>query len=103
MKRAERSEYTYIKNSLKKFNWGAGTILTIRTNAGTEYKEALHQLYTERGFHPAGITTDDRRFDGQERILYIYGLTWKDNEGRDHSWAELYTKEEKERFNAKLA
>ena len=31
MKRAERSEYTYIKNSLKDRSLGCGTILTIRT------------------------------------------------------------------------
>ena len=103
MKRAERSEYTYIKNNLKKYTWGAGTILTIRTNAGSEYKEALHRLYTEKGFHPAAVSRDDRRFDGQERIHYIYGQTWKDQEGREHSWTELYTKEERELFTSKLA
>ena len=101
MKRAERSEYTYIKNSLKKNNWTYGTILTIRTNAGTEYKEALHQLYTERGFHPAGVKTDPHRFDDQERILYIYGLTF-DLNGEEHPWTELYTAEEKECFSKAL-
>ena len=101
MKRAERSEYTYIKNSLKKNNWTYGTILTIRTNARIEYKEALHQLYTERGFHPAGVKTDPHRFDEQERILYIYGLTF-DLNGEEHPWTELYTAEEKERFSKAL-
>lgn len=103
MKRAERSEYTIIKNSLKKNNWGAGTILTIRTNAGSEYKEALHRLYGEYGFHPTGVTVDRRRFDDLERILYIHGKTWKDDKDRIHSWTELYTAEEKALFNSKLA
>jgi hypothetical protein len=103
MKRAERSEYTYIKNSLKKYGWTYGTVLTIRTNAGAEYKEALHRLYTEKGFHPAAVSCDNHRFDGQERIHYIYGLTWQDDEGREHSWEELYTEKEKAFFAAKLA
>ena len=101
MKRAERSEYTYIKNSLKKMGWTHGTVLTIRTNAGAEYKEALHQLYTERGFHPAGIKTDPTRFDDQERILYIYGMTF-DLDGKEHPWTELYSAQEKESFNKAL-
>ena len=103
MKRAERSEYTYIKNSLKRYSWGAGAVLTIRTDAGSEYKEALHRLYTEKGFHPAAVSCDSRRFDSRERIHYIYGQTWKDQEGKEHSWTELYTAEEKALFTSKLA
>ena len=102
MKRAERSEYTYIKNSLKDRSLGCGTILTIRTNAGSEYKQALHSLYTGLGFHPATVRVDTRRFDENERIHYIFGCTWQDDNGSEHSWEELYTTEEKNRFAAAL-
>ena len=101
MKREERSEYTYLKNDLKKNGWNYGTIMTIRTNASAEYKQALHQLYTDYGFHPAGIRTDNHILDGQERILYIYGLTF-DLDGVEHPWTELYTAEEKKRFENAL-
>ncbi len=102
MKREERSEYTAIKNNLKKFGWNYGTVCTIRTDAGAEYKKALHDLYTERGFHPAAVSCDSHRFDGRERIHYIYGQTWTDDDGNDHSWEELYTADEKALFAAKL-
>lgn len=101
MKRAERSEYTYIKNYEKQFDLGYGTTLTIRTNASEEYKKALHELYTGWGFHPAGIRVDTTRFDDLERIIYIYGLTFEMN-GQEHPWTELYTAEEKARFEAAL-
>ena len=103
MKRAERSEYTQIKNSLKKYGWTTGTTLTIRTSASREYKEALHRLYGEHGFHPAMVAVDNRRFDDQERILYIYGQTWTDASGQSHSWRELYSQEDRDLFSAKLA
>ena len=102
MKRAERSEYTYIKNSLKGQNPGYGTQLTIRTDAGSEYKHALHDLYTALGFHPAAVKIDQHWFDDRERIIYIYGLTWDCN-GTERSWTELYTAEEKALFGARLA
>ena len=98
MKRAERSEYTYIKNFGKKFTMGYGTTLTIRTDGSAEYKKALHDLYTGWGFHPASIRIDSRMFDEKERIIYIYSLTWEDNDGKEHPWTELYTAEEKARF-----
>ena len=101
MKRAERSEYTYIKNYEKKFDLGYGTTLTIRTDASAEYKQALHSLYTGWGFHPAGIRTDPRMFDEKERIIYIFGLTF-DLNGEEHPWTELYTAEEKARYAAAL-
>ena len=41
MKRAERSEYTYIKNYERQFDLGYGTTLTIRTNGSAEYKKYL--------------------------------------------------------------
>ena len=58
MKRAERSEYTYIKNYEKQFDLGCGTTLMIQTNGSTEYKKALHELYTGWGFHHASIGID---------------------------------------------
>ena len=45
MTRAERSKYTYIKNSLKGHDLGPGCQLTIRTDASREYKQALKSLY----------------------------------------------------------
>ena len=101
MKRAERSEYTLIKNSLKKHDLGYGTALTIRTDASAEYKHALSDLYTSLGFHPADIKVDLHRFDDKERIIYIYGLTWN-LRGEDRSWTELYTPAERARLAAAL-
>ncbi len=101
MKRAERSEYTYIKNYEKQFDLGYGTTLTIRTNGSAEYKKALHDLYMGWGFHPASVRIDSRMYDDFERIIYIKGLTFELN-GEDHPWTELYTAEEKARFAAAL-
>ena len=101
MTRTERSEYTYIKNSLKERNLGHGCRLTIRTDAGSEYKQALHNLYTAMGYHPASVRVDTRFFDDKERVIYIHGLTW-DLNGETRSWTELYTAEEKNRFTAAL-
>ena len=102
MTRAERNEFNYVKSSLRGFDLGYGTSLTIRTDAGHEYKQALHEHYTSLGFHPAGITTDPQRFDEKERIVYIFGLTWKDDNGGEHSWTELYTDSERARYSAAL-
>ena len=101
MKRAERSEYTYIKNSLKRFTLGCGTTLTIRTDASTEYKKTLDSLYTSLGFHPASVRVDSRMYDETERVIYIFGRTF-DLNGKEHPWTELYTDEEKARFAAAL-
>ncbi len=101
MKKAERSEYTYIKNYEKQFDLGYGTTLTIRTNGSPEFKKALHDLYTGWGFHPASVKTDSRMYDELERIIYIFGLTF-DLNGEEHPWTELYTAEEKARFAAAL-
>lgn len=98
MTKTERNEYNHIKRSLRGFELSYRTLLTIRTDASGEYKQALHRHYTGLGFHPAEIRTDSRMFDGKERVVYIYGLTWEDCKGIEHSWAELYTKEEKIRF-----
>ena len=55
MKREERNEFNYIKRYEKQFDLGYGTTLTIRTDGGSEYKHALHDLYTGWGFHPASV------------------------------------------------
>ena len=101
MTRTERSEFTYIKNSLKNRGLGAGCQLTIRTGASSEYKKALHEHYTGLGFHPAAVRVDTRWFDENERIIYIHGLTF-DLGGETRSWTELYTAEEKARFERAL-
>lgn len=99
MTRAERNEYNYIKRSLRSISENPyGAQLTIRTDAGNEYKQALHKFYTSLGFHPTSVRVDTHWFDDKERVIYIYGLTWKDDKGTEHSWTELYTKEEKIRF-----
>ncbi len=101
MNRAERNEFNQIRRSMRDYqkhgSLGYGSTLTIRTDAGREYKQALHNLYTDLGFHPAAIRTDPHFFDDRERILYIYGLTWEMN-GSAHPWTELYTREEKDAF-----
>ena len=102
MKRAERSEYTHIKNSLKGFTLGYGTTLTIRTDASPEYKHALDSLYNSLNFHPASVRVDSSMYDEKERIIYIFSKTWEDNGGKEHPWTELYTAEERARLAAAL-
>ena len=101
MKREERNEFNYIKRYEKQFDLGYGTTLTIRTDGGSEYKHALHDLYTGWGFHPASVRVDRTMYDNKERIIYIYGLTF-DLHGEEHPWTELYTQEERERFTRAL-
>lgn len=101
MKRAERNEYNYIRRYEKQFELSYGTTLTIRTDGSAEYKHALHDLYTSRGFHPAGLRVDSRMYDDRERIIYIYGLTY-DLHGEARPWTDLYTEEEKARYAAAL-
>ena len=101
MTRAERNEFNYIRHSLRTISKNpCGAQLTIRTDAGREYKQTLHALYTSLGFHPASVGIDTRRFDGKERIVYIYGIRCGNN--NEYHWTELYTKEEKDRFAAAL-
>ena len=101
MTRAERNESNYIRHSLRTIGRNPyGAQLTIRTDAGREYKQILHALYTSLGFHPASVGIDTRRFDGKERIVYIYGIRCGNN--NEYHWTELYTKEEKDRFAAAL-
>ena len=102
MTRAERSEYTNIKNSLKGMEITHGCQLTIRTDAGREYKQALNELYTSLNCHPASVRVDTHYFDDKERVVYIYGRTWTDDAGNERSWEELYSAEEKARFEAAI-
>ena len=102
MKRSERNEFNYIRKSLKGFTLGYGTTLTIRTDGSHEYKQALHEHYTSLGFHPASVRVDTHWYDDKERIIYIFGRTWTDNEGRERPWTELYTPEERADFAAAL-
>ena len=41
-------------------------------------------------------------YDAKERIIYIFSQTWKDNEGRERPWTELFTAEERSLFAAAL-
>ena len=103
MTREERNEFNYIKKTIRSFPLTYGTLLSIRLDRGVEYKKALDGLYTELGFHPAAIASDCRRFDGKERLIYIFGRTWTDDEGVERSWEELYTPEEKAAFEKALS
>ena len=102
MKREEYNEFLYIRSSLKKFTLGHGTTVTIRTDASPEYKHRLDALYTSLNFHPSSVRTDPRMYDEKERVIYIFGRTWTDNEGKEHPWTELYTPEERECFEVAL-
>ena len=78
MTREEYNEFRYIRSSLKKFTLGHGTTVTVRTDAGADYKHRLDDLYTSLNFHPASIRRDPRMYDDKERIIYIFGRTWTD-------------------------
>jgi hypothetical protein len=101
MKRDERNEFNYIRRNVKGYPLSYGTTLTIRTDASSEYKHALDELYTGLNFHPAAIKVDSHLYDDKERIIYIYSRTWESN-GISHSWEELYTTEELASFKAAL-
>ena len=101
MTRQEYNEFRYIRKSLKGMELTRGCQLTIRTDAGREYKQALHELYTSLDCHPASVKVDTHYFDDKERIIYLKGRTWDCN-GETRSWEELYTAEEKARFAAAL-
>ena len=92
MTRAEYNELRYIKNSLKNRTLKGATLL-IRVNASTEYKKALHELYTSLGFHPASIRVNAHLLDENERIYYIKNCP---------GWETCYTEEEKASFKAAL-
>ena len=105
MTRSERNEFNHIRRTVKDYAkegaLGYGTTLTIRTDAGREFKTELHGLYTSLGFHPADVRIDTKWYDDKERIIYIFGLTF-DLNGEERPWTELYTREEKERFAGAL-
>lgn len=103
MTREERNEFNYIRKTVRSFPLTYGTLLSIRLDRGAEYKKALDGLYTELGFHPTTITSDCRRFDGKERLIYIFGRTWTDDEGAERSWEDIYTAEEKAAFEKALS
>ena len=103
MKREERNEFNYIRRTIRKYPLTYGTLLSIRLDRSAEYKKALDGLYAELGFHPATITSDCRRFDGKERLIYIFGRTWIDDESVTRSWEEIYTAEEKAAFKKALS
>ena len=71
MKRTERNEYNYTKRTLKMLDLGYSTVLTVETAGSAEYKQAMNNLYESVGFRACAIKTDPKRFDSQERILYI--------------------------------
>lgn len=107
MTRTEYNELRAIKAQLNRWiksgtDLSYGTQLTIRTNASEEFKVKLHSFYSQLNFHPAAVRVDTKWFDDQERIVYIYGREWADNEGEIHSWTELYTYDERARFAAAL-
>lgn len=103
MTREERNEFNYIRKTIRSFPLTYGTLLSIRLDRSIEYKKALDALYTGLGFHPAEIISDCRRFDGKERLIYIFGRTWTDDEGETRSWEEIYTAEEKAAFEEALS
>ena len=98
MKREEYNEIRHIRSSLKNLTLDYGTTLTIRTDASAEYKHKLDELYTSLNFHPASVRVDRRMYDDKERIIYIFSRTWTDDSGRERSWTELFTPEERARF-----
>lgn len=101
MKREERNEVNYIRRSLRNLSLGYGTTLTIRTDASSEYKRELDELYTSLNFHPADVKVDSHLYDNKERIIYIYSRVWEDN-GNTRSWTELYSSEERASFEEAL-
>lgn len=93
MTRIERNEYNYIKREVKKYGAHDSFTASIATDAGSEYKKALHELYTEYGLHPCEVGTNIKPFDEGERIIYIHSI---------ENWEECYTKEALELFASKL-
>ena len=103
MTRAEYNEFRYIRSTCHKYGMPTyGCQYTIPTDASPDYKARLDELYRSWNMHPASVRVDTHWFDDRERIVYIYGQTWQDSEGRDRSWTELYSAEERERFAAAL-
>ena len=104
MTKAERNTYNNFKENLATDDFLRHAILSIKTGYSSEYKKALHELFTAYGFHPTEITTE--QFGclepyGDEHINYTYGLTFKHGEDR-RPWFEKFTKKQLEAFKAAL-
>ncbi len=95
MTRTERNEYNYMRKMVKILDMGYETTLSIRTNAGSEYKKALHELYMSYGFHPCDVSTNPTFFDENERIFYIRGID-------PEHWKDYYSDESLALFASKL-
>ena len=104
MTRNEHNEFRYIRSyKTRGFGLGHGTTLRVPLSGSADYKQRLHSLYTEWGFHPAAVKKDnDLPYYDYPCIVYIYGTTWKDNDGNERSWKELYTAQEKAGFESAL-
>jgi len=102
MTRQEYSDFRYIRSyKTKGFPLNYGTTLRIPTNRSEDYKIRLHCLYSEWGFHPCSVRVDKPWCD-EEVIVYIFGRTWEDRDGRVQSWERLYTDDERRRFDSAL-
>lgn len=102
MTRQEYNDYRYIRSyKTKGFPLTYGTTLRIPVERSVDYKIRLHRLFSEWGFHPAGIRAD-KPFSDIVCIVYIYGREWIDADGQAQSWEYLYTEEERKRFDAAL-
>lgn len=102
MTRKEYNDYRYIRSyKTKGFPLTYGTTLRIPVARSVDYKLRLHKLFSEWGFHPAGIR-DNSYFDDETCIVYIYGREWTDADGRAQPWTYLYTEKERASFDAAL-
>ena len=102
MTRQEYSDFRYIRSyKTKGFALNYGTVLRIPTRRRHDYKMRLHSLYSEWGFHPASVRVD-KPFCDEEAIIYIYGLTWENEDGKPQNWERLYTESEKQQFRSAL-
>lgn len=104
MTREEYNDFRYIRSYKRKgFALNYGTTLRIPLGGSEDYKLRLHRLYSEWGFHPAAVRpSGDMPFCDIPCIVYIFGRTWKDGEGHEHSWTRLYTEEERKAFDSAL-
>lgn len=103
MTRKEYNEYRYIKSSVKKSGMPTyGCMYTIPVDGTEDYKIRLDRLYSEWDLHPASVRVDNHYFDDKERIIYIKGRTWKSDDGKSHDWTELYTIDQRKRFQEAL-
>ena len=106
MTRTERNEFNYIRSTLRRSgyigNSKPGAVLTIRLEASSECKKALHKLYTECDYHPCEISTTapithTPYENGARRLHYVHGI-----ETDGIRWERLYTAEQVAAFAAAL-